>query len=560
MIYLDQSMTSLNDEYWQKKNFVDNLDVDRRIGDAWRNQRVEDNLDRMYDELRFCQPRWLMGNRFRTYLNPELFPKDLMEVVEHIASLAELDTPSVLLATLGSIASAMCGRYFVQVDDGWAEAGCIYAVMCAPSGSRKSTVMSNLAKPFEHHFEELNIEFEEQSAAYEEIQGHLALLRKKLVTAYVNKHTKDYFESGIYSGNPKEALADLQGLVDALDRDAKLAKPRFRSAPQIISSTGSKVSIGDSMSRQGEYTCIHEAEGGFFEGEVAFKSGHPDLFLKAYDMEGYNYCSKRVGKIAMRRLAMCITAFVQPDVLLKYYRNNNLLGRGLVPRFLVLFASKSRLIPISYSLPTPQKVGAMLAYNTKINEMLKRNYTQDLNREIRVTYVTPEAYELIKSYEQEIKPLTNSMQYLHMSSFLSKAHGAVVRLALCIHAWNNPEPEACPITRVEMQAAISFMELIIEHANIAFAPERNQAIVDADSILNWIYRCDWTVRPVFTDHDARTAISGLNKKQCHVALDLLEQHDYIRQYFEAGKDRICVLNPQLVESNSLQRNRLVGRY
>jgi hypothetical protein len=149
----------------------------------------------MYEDLRPYEPLPIMGTPFFRCFNPELFPKDLMEVVEYIASLAALDTNSVLLATLGGIASALCGRYVVQVDDGWKEAGCLYSVISAPSGSRKSAGMGNLAKPFELHFEELNIEFEEQSAAYEEIQGHLALLKKKLVTAYVNNHMNDYFET-----------------------------------------------------------------------------------------------------------------------------------------------------------------------------------------------------------------------------------------------------------------------------------------------------------------------------------------------------------------------------
>ena len=549
MIYSDNDMTILGEEYWQKKNFLDHLDVNRKLAAAFSMQRIEGILHRMYEDLRFCEPQRFMGTSFLRYLNLELFPKDLIEVVEYIASLAELDKNSVLLATLGSIASAMCGRYVVQVDEGWKEAGCLYSVISAPSGSRKSAVMSNLAKPFELHFEELNIEFEEQSAAYEEIQGHLALLKKKIVTACVNNHMKECFESGIYFGDPKAAVADLQELVDTLDRDANLAKPRFRYAPQIFSSTGSKVSFGDNMSRQGEYTCIFEAEGGFFEGEVAFKSGHPDLFLKAYDMEGYNYSSIKVGKVAMRRTSMCITAFVQPDVLLKWYQNTKLQGRGMIQRFLVLFAYKPIYSFQNMCLPTPPKAGSLLAYNSKISEMLKRNFTQDKNRAIRTVSVTHEAYAYVKDFEKCIKQYIDSGMYLPMQSFLSKAHGSVVRLALCIHAWNNPTPEDCPITLEEMVAAVSLMDVIFEHAGSAFAPEHAQTCTDASEILTWIYRCDWTERRGFTDADVRTAISGLTKKQCHAALDLLEQNNYIRQHLEAGIDRLCVLNPRLFEQN-----------
>ncbi len=549
MNYLANDMTILGEEYWQKKNVLDHLDVNRKLAAHYSVRRIEGILHRMYEDLRPYEPLPIMGTPFFRCFNPELFPKDLMEVVEYIASLAELDTNSVLLATLGGIASALCGRYVVQVDDGWKEAGCLYSVISAPSGSRKSAVMGNLAKPFELHFEELNIEFEEQSAAYEEIQGHLALLKKKLVTAYVNNHMNDYFETGSYSGNPKQALADLQELVDALNRDANLAKPRFRSAPQIFSSTGSKVSIGDNMSRQGEYTCIFEAEGGFFEGEIAFKSGHPDLFLKAFDMEGFNYSSNKVGKVAMRRTSMCITAFVQPDVLLKWYLNTKLRGRGMIQRFLVLFAYKPIRGFQNMCLPTPPKAGSLLAYNSKISEMLKRNFTQDKNREIRTVTITPEAYAYVKDFEKCIKQDIDSGMFLNMQSFLSKAHGATVRLALCIHAWNNPIPEECPITGEEMCAAISLMHVILEHAQTAFAPEYAQTCTDANEILTWVYRCDWSGRRGFSDADVRTAISGLTKKQCHAALDLLEHHNYIRQYLEAGIDRLCVLNPRLFEQN-----------
>ena len=556
MNYQNPIMAIHEAENMQKKNYLDQWEVNRKLAAAYSVQRIEGIHRRMYDELRCCEPQWLMLTQFFKSLNLELFPKDLIEVVEYNASLAELDKNSVLLATLGSIASAMCGRYVVQVDDGWKEAGCLYAVNAAPSGYRKSVVMSNLEKPFNHHFEELNIEFEDQSATYAEIKGHLDLLKKKIVAACVNNHMKESFESGIYSGNPKEALADLQRLVDDLDRDANLAKPRFSSSPQIFSSTGSKISIGANMSRQGEYTCIHEAEGGFFEGEVAFKSGHPDLFLKAYDMESYDYKSNNVGNITMRRPAMCINAFVQPDVLQKWYQNTKLQGRGMIQRFLVLFAFKPIEIHQNMCLPTPTKSGSMLAYNSKISEMLKRNFTQDKNREIRTVTVTPDAYAYIKAIEKGFKQNIDSGRYLHMQSFLSKAHGSVVRLALCIHAWNNPTPEECPITQEEMFAAASLMDVIVEHASSAFAPEYAQKCTDASEILTWIYRCDWTERKYFTDVEVRTAISGLTKKQCHAALDLLERHNYIRQYHEAGRDRLCVLNPRLAEKNYHSQNAL----
>jgi hypothetical protein len=557
-IIKEVNMSGRNDE--NSRNIFNNLESDRRIENIEKIWRLDAKLRRMYEELRPYAPRLINEMQLSVDFNPNLFPKDLMDVVEHIACNAEMDTISVLLALVGSISSAMCGRYCIQLDPEWWETCCLFIVIAALSGSRKSLVSKMLGFPFDKQFAEWTEEHEAQSAEYEKTKTHLELLKRKLTSAIVGSHLKDSFSDGIYSGNPKEALSDLQSTVNDLDQHLNSTKSKFSTAPQIFLSIASRVSAGADMSKQGEYASVSEAEGSFFEGEIANKSTHPGLYLKAYDMERYDYSSIKVGKVAMRRPAMTITAFVQPDVLMAFYKNNNLKARGLNARFLPHFASK----PISFSplraLPIRSKAGAMIVYNSKITEMLKRNFTQDKNREIWTVSVTPEAYAEIKAFEQAIKQCVTNPEYSHMSSFLAKAHGAVVRIALCIHAWNNPKPEQCPITREEVDAALSLMSVIAEHANVAFAPERSQARVDAQAILDWVRRCDWTECPIFTDLDARNAISGLNKKRSHAALDLLEQHDYIRQYFEAGRNRICVLNPQLVEHNLPQRSRLIGRY
>jgi hypothetical protein len=93
-------MTILGDEYWQKKNFLDHLDVNRKLAAAYSLRRIEGILHRMYEDLRFYEPQRLIGTPFVRHFSLELLPKDLKEVVEYIASLAELDTNSVLLATL----------------------------------------------------------------------------------------------------------------------------------------------------------------------------------------------------------------------------------------------------------------------------------------------------------------------------------------------------------------------------------------------------------------------------------------------------------------------------
>lgn len=543
------------------KKMLSVVDTNQRFEEEQYRQRLKNKLYRMYEELRHLSYKWIFGQRSFATVDPKLFPKDMIEVTEHVGSHSEFDSTPILLKLLGCISIALCGRYVVQVDAEWAEPGCLYIVVAAESGSRKSAVIGTIKRPFDQYFGELTLEHEAQSAKFNQDNRHANTLKRRVVSFLISSHLKNSSEDGIYIGDPNEALSDIQNTIDGMDQLVEGTKPKFSTAPQIFMSITSRVSAGEEMSKQGENASVCEAEGSFFEGEIAHKSTHPGLYLKAYDMERYDYSSKNVGKISLQKPTMSIVTFVQPDVLMKFYSNKNLKTRGLNARFLPFFASKPSTLSRQRSASPSLKPGAMRAYSAKITEMLKRNYTQDKNRVIRTVSVTPEAYDLVKTYEQDMKQYVASPEYLHMSSFLAKAHGAVVRLALCVHAWNNPEPELSPITREEMEAAISLMDVIIEHANIAFTPERSQACVDAQEIIAWIRRCDWTdTIPVFQAHDAMNAISGLNKQRCHAALDLLEQHDYIRQYFEAGRDRICVLNPQLVESNFPQRNRLTGRY
>lgn len=543
------------------KKMLSVININQRIEEEQYRRRLEDKLYRMYEELRHLPYRWIFEQRSFRCVNLELFPKGMVEVTEHVGSHSEFDSTPILLQLIGCISIALCGRFVVKVDEEWAEPGCLYIVAAAESGSRKSAVIGTLKRPFDQYFEMLTVAHEAQSAKFNQDNRYAKTLKRRVVSFLISSHLKNSSDGGIYFGDPNKALSDIQGTIDGMDQLVEATKPKFSTVPQIFLSITSRVFAAEEMSKQGENAGVCEAEGCLFEGEIANKSSHPGLYLKAYDMERYDYSSKNVGKISLQKPTMSIVTFVQPDVLMKFYSNKNLKTRGLNARFLPFFASKPSAVSRQRSAPPSLKPGAMRTYNAKITEMLKRNYTQDKNRVIRTVSVTPEAYELVKAYEQDMKQYVTSPEYLHMSSFLAKAHGAVVRLALCVHAWNNPEPELSQITREEMEAAISLMDVIIEHANIAFTPERSQACVDAQAILDWIRRCDWTdVTPAFQAHEAMNAISGLNKQRCHAALDLLEQHDYIRQYFEAGRDRICVLNPQLVESNFLQRNRLAGRY
>lgn len=553
------TITFDNEKYWEKKVYIDNIDVDRRIQTAEENKHIDAVLRQYYNKLWGLECTRLDNNPIIATFMPELFPSSLMGAVNHIGILSEFDSAPVLLAALESIASALCGRYCVQDEEGRTEAGCLYTALIVPPGSNQSIVTNNLREPFDKHFAKLGEEFEEQIAKFENTGKPLTLLKNKVSTKVAAIHVKNTCEGGIYVGNPLSYLSALKCSMEGIDPIIDATKPKFETCPQFYWSNAKKAHAAEIMSRQGEFACVFDSDGIFFENEICSKSAHQELYSKAYNMNSYNPSSKNSGKGPMRRPAMCVSTFVQLDASMKLYKECKRRGRELHSAFLPLFTSMQfSTRPYTY-FPTPPNAGAMIIYNDKISEMLNRNYTHDKNRKIWTVTLSPEAYKLIKEYEYKLKPFISILDLAHIRTFLSRAHGSAVRLALCIHAWNYSEPENHPITHQEMQAAISLMDFIIMHANIAFAPEISQATIDAQSILNWIGSCDWTTKPVFSEIDAKNAISNLNKDRCHAALNLLEKCNYIIQYRKAGIHRQCVLNPRLVEPNFPPRNALIGQ-
>ena len=212
-----------NDENLQA--MVTNIEFNKRFEDAQYRWRLEDKLYRSYEELRHRPPRWIFQQRSFAAFNPELFPKDLIEIAEHIGSNAEMDTTSVLLTLIGSTAAAMCGRYVVQVDHEWREPCSLYIVEAAESGSRKSYVISTAKAPLDQYFEKLSLEHEAQSDKYKKNNKHLEVFKRKVINSLINSHLKSSSADGIYFGDPNEVLPELQHTIDSLDKNTKATKP-----------------------------------------------------------------------------------------------------------------------------------------------------------------------------------------------------------------------------------------------------------------------------------------------------------------------------------------------
>ena len=174
--------------------------------------------------------------------------------------------------------------------------------------------------------------------------------------------------------------------------------------------------------------------------------------------------------------------------------------------------------------------------------ILKRTYAQNDGR-IFTYHADKGAYAEIKSFEVYIAQIAEQEFYKPIQFFLHKLHGMAARIAGVIHTWNHTNPEDIPITIDEMALGIELAESYIPHAVFAYSPSGNSAYYDSQKILSWVRRHNhWC----FKARDIAQGISNMTNANIFPALDLLEQHNYLRQIIIPEKSRICVMHPRFI--------------
>ena len=180
-------------------------------------------------------------------------------------------------------------------------------------------------------------------------------------------------------------------------------------------------------------------------------------------------------------------------------------------------------------------------YNKKIKSILDRCYTQNSEYEIFTYKVDREAYLKAKDFELDIKKNANDDHCKSLRFFLDKLHGTATRIAGIIHTWNHEKPEEIPISADEMELGIQIAALHVDHAVFAYSPSGSGAYYDAGKILDWV-RSHNKLR--FTVREIGQGKYKMTNDKIYPALDLLEEHNYLRQINYPGRSTICVMHPR----------------
>ena len=177
-------------------------------------------------------------------------------------------------------------------------------------------------------------------------------------------------------------------------------------------------------------------------------------------------------------------------------------------------------------------------YNRKISELLQLFHTQNGNAQRFQVGVTPEALQLVKRFEDEIRwDILPEMPEAARPCLL-KAHGQAARFAWDIHAWDRDYPHLCPITEAEMQQGIDLVRSSFPHIRYAYDPCGLTAFSTAKKILESLKKITdrWEQDKILDDGIDSTTIQqriGVKSKEVNNALQLLDSHNYLAVYDDA---------------------------
>jgi replicative DNA helicase len=285
-----------------------------------------------------------------------------------------------------------------------------------------------------------------------------------------------------------ETQVELDAAAETAREDMIKAARLLREAQQRLPITPTLVRGGDAtpealakdLAAAGERMAIFDDEGQFFEVVAGlYNSGKPntDLILKSYTESAKDVSRVGDGHLRLERPALTLGLAVQPDVIEKAMQQPQFVRRGLMARFVVVYAAARA------GAVTGPPVDALVtaAYRTSIVELateLPRRVAERDGEPFALRF-TAEAQEVFMAEANEMHSRTLSTEDAGLCGWLGKRPGWVARVSALIHFMTHgPDGVDKPIGVEAVEAAFRYAEAVTPHAARAF-----RAVADGDLAL-----------------------------------------------------------------------------
>lgn len=475
------------------------------------------------------QPAYDSPLDFFSYL-----PKWLVDVIQQISHETKLDYLTATMTILGTISTALCGRYTIEAPEtGWREAICLYIMFIAPPGSSKSALIEKLKSILREVMEELQEEYDRTAPE----RCHAAKMKQKFfdlgvdvdVRARVRENRKKY-KPGNFRGLMDEAEA-YSKITNEFQEKISSDMPGAR--PSLFTGDFTLAGLIDAQVKQGCHQAFMEDEGMIFEKINSTGLWRErGFFSKAYDQAEYS--QSKHEKHWHFKPSLNFLLATQPSVARKFFINESQKEQGLAFRFMPILSASNPNYNVAVHLSCWEY------FKENLQRLLRENFNQDSKCKRKSISMERAAIERLLYFRAENQSLAVSRPY--MDGFLQKLHGMACRIAGVLHLWDS-SPEN-PITYETVENAIMITKAVIPHAEEVFSPSGFAAVRTALRIEDWFKKTGNISAKI---RDINIGIgSDVNKRDIELGLGRMVKFNRAAQVFDSNNNPIYVINPQIV--------------
>ena len=470
---------------------------------------------------------------------PFSVPHGIRTIANYLSSITGLQPLGIVYTIMGAVSIATWGRVSIKLDDSWSEPAVDMLLQVSSAGTRKSSLASHLREPFDLFCAQLNETHEERSRKAKE--------KIRLAAKITDRRSRKMIEAAleeVAAMGQKNELAILQRTIDeAAQFNCNLVQA-VETSPrvQLLVDKATPFQLAATLSEQGECQGCITAEGNMVISKMICSPESANLFLRGHTQEPYIYENAK-RQINLTHPALPMINLVQPVVACKLYANDTLNENGVTARFIPFFHSSVQNANLGLNVKD-----CLAIYRSKITSLLQIFHTQNKNADRYEVGVSPEALELVKEFEHDIR--MNEIQRMpeDAAPCMLKAHGQAVRFAWDIHAWNNEQPHLHLISAKEMQAGIDLVRASFTHINYAYSTSGLIAYSVARKIIESLSHINdsWEQDRLIAEGIDSTTLQqrvGSKSKEVNNALRLLEAHKYLAVYDDATNNLKVILHP-----------------
>jgi len=422
---------------------------------------------------------WTDPTPLATIPEPLPFPVDVLPdwVAAQARQVAdELQAPVDLPAQLAisALSAIYSKRYRVHIRATWYEPLCTYLATALDPTVGKSPAVARMLGPIKR----LEKELIETSAA---ARDDRATLRKAL--------QKD-LDRLIHQGS--SAMSEAYSVAAELRDKPELHEPR------LIADDVTPEKLAILMQRQGGRLAIISTEGDLFNMMAGKYKDTADLaiYLKAWSAD--DHITDRVNRetVSLTEAHLTIGITVQPGVLRKVARNEEMRDLGLTARFM-------------FSLPDDRVGWRDMARRSTWDQQIEARYGTMLRQmhsqstagetEVQTLTMTDDARELFTTFRQQLEERRRKGGDLEtLRAWSGKMESTVIRVAGLLHLADGHDDTV--IGAEAMRRSITLGVYWLSHAKLVEGLWSADRTVDAaDQVLDWVRRKgrkEFTVRDV----------------------------------------------------------------